>query len=156
MAKFTPIQPDIFLNKEKTHAKHSSGLEFRVGDTVGHDGNVRGTEDETAYILHMDFCPDDPNEIMATTTKGTALLAFLYHPDVPVCEDDSVKCSESSESDSEDSVGSDEGLIRKLLAVVEAVDYDIYKGNYVEETAECSPEEVQEKINELVRIFKEA
>lgn len=151
MSKNEP-QSHGFLNEEKTHAKNAYGVEFKVGDEVGHDG----AEGETAYILHMEVSPTHPPEIMATTTKGTAHLDFLYHPDVPVCEDDSVKCSESSDSDAEDSVGSDEGLIKKLLAVVQEVDYDIFKGNYVEETAECSPEEVQEKIDRLLKIFKES
>lgn len=50
----------------------------------------------------------------------------------------------------------DKELIRKLLAVVEEIDYDIYKGNYVEDTAECDPDEVSDNINELVRVFKES
>lgn len=151
MSKNEPISHE-FLNEEKTHAKNAYGVEFKVGDTVGHDG----AEGETAYILHMEVSPTHPPEIMATTTKGTAHLDFLYHPEIVESQYDSVKCSESSDSDSEDSVGSDEGLIKKLLAVVEAVDYDIYKGVYNEDTSEFEPEEVQENIYRLLKIFKKA
>lgn len=50
----------------------------------------------------------------------------------------------------------DEDLKRKLLAIVKEVDYDIYKGNYVKETAEIDPEDVDSNIEDLIRIFKEA
>lgn len=50
----------------------------------------------------------------------------------------------------------DEDLKRKLLAIVKEVDYDIYKGNYVKETAEIEPEDVDSNIEDLIRVFKEA
>lgn len=69
------IKSHEFLNEEKTHAKSAYGVEFKVGDTVGHEG---ADKDETAVILKMEFSTTHPPEIMATTTKGTAHLDFLY------------------------------------------------------------------------------
>ena len=70
------IKSSEFFNEEKTHAKSGNGVEFKVGDTVCHEG----AEGETAVILKMELSPTHAPDIMATTTKGTAHLDFLYHP----------------------------------------------------------------------------
>jgi len=62
------------LTNDITSAKNSYGVEFKVGDEVGHDG----AGDEKATILRFVPSISYAPEIMAETTKGTAHIDFLY------------------------------------------------------------------------------
>ena len=62
------------LTNDVVIVKNSYGVEFSIGDEVGHDG----AGEEKATILRFAPSPTHQPEIMAETTKGTAHIDFLY------------------------------------------------------------------------------
>lgn len=67
-----------YINIDKKVAISSEGIIFKEGDTVCHDGSE--IEGETA-IIHSFALDYESFDVIANTTRGSARISFLYHPE---------------------------------------------------------------------------